>query len=811
MTNEGPDPLTFKSWEDAFQYPIPQVRKLEQQLRSHGEDNRHKLRNLVGISYRELLGTAERIIDMDERMHEVDLTLGLAGQKCNSRAVDRIFKNQGRLQIASKARVSQRNALAAHLAILQTCPTIITRLLKRGGSSLLAAKILLLSRLTHKTLSQESEAAPFIESLRNRLASLRQKTLSAIDKRLASTDNDVHGLVQDMCAFSLATSSTPTDVLRHFHAVRLKAVVWHLEQEIDTRKHVVDAVNLLLATLRDSQLIFPKRLSDALAKLKELPLMRQPDVLSVTELNFDLHERWVADELRNYTPWPRHDELNKSEADKQLKLWAKQALKTFMSGLETALAGQSDFKHVMNVRKDLLDAWPWSDTQLPGLHSADVVDGFRDILNTRLVEIIHQSAGQLRRLPVAISGAIEHDNLVSETSTTLWDHSLTAMDYGNGATSFKQAVLARYYGGEVQFAEIVPIFDTWTEGITSIRRLLKEMRDGRWDDDITEDADDLDSRQALLSEDDPRTLEETLETSLEDVAKNLHAALLKIVKSVGKDASSKKSAKAIFLLRLLREMSQRSASQERRLAAVSTTSTRSIEILHPLQAALVTSATTPAIKKYAKSLSKMMRLSSLEARTLWEGNPQLPVQPSSTTFRFLKRLTRDMADAGADLWAEGPLRAAKLMLMEQLNAVLSRTLGQLEESSKKEKVNGHPQNGNEEISEEDEEEEEDEDEDEDSAKLESDALSSETEADATSPNSHVVKKEKSTQLLLDVLYLQKAFELDDTPSRDKLNETIDDILSNVGLGETEVARIRKSAMEYWKRTYLLFALLSGGT
>lgn len=56
------------------------------------------------ISYRELLGTAERIIDMDQRMQEVDMTLGLAGQKCNSRAVDRISKNQGRLQSASKVR-----------------------------------------------------------------------------------------------------------------------------------------------------------------------------------------------------------------------------------------------------------------------------------------------------------------------------------------------------------------------------------------------------------------------------------------------------------------------------------------------------------------------------------------------------------------------------------------------------------------------------------------------------------------------------------------------------------------------------------
>ncbi|KAE9979427.1 hypothetical protein EG327_007032 [Venturia inaequalis] len=801
MTNEGPDPLTFKSWEDAFQYPIPKVRQLEQQLRNHGEDNRHKLRNLVGISYRELLGTAERIIDMDKRMHEVDVTLGLAGQKCNSRAVDRIFKNQGRLQNASKARVSQRNALAAHLTILQTCPTIITRLLKRGGSCLLAAKVLVLSRLTHKILSQESEAAPFIESLRNRLASLRQKTLNAIDKRLTSTNNDVHGLVQDMCAFSLATSSTPTDVLRHFHAVRLKAIVWHLEQEIDTRKHVVDAVNLLLATLRDSQFIFPKRLSEALAKLKELPLMRQPDVVLVTELNFDLHERWAADELRNYTPWPRHDELHKPEADKLLKLWAKQALKTFMAGLEAALAEQMDFQHVMNIRRDLLEAWPWSDTRLPGLHSADVVDRFRDILNTRLVEMAQQSVGQLQRLPIAIMGALEHDEMVSEEAVSLWDHSLTAMDYGNGATSFKEAVLARYHGEKAQLSEIVPIFETWIEGITSIRSLLKEMRDSRWDDDITEDADDLDSRQALLSEDDPRTLEETLESSLEEVAKHLHTALLKIVKSVEKDAGGKRPAKAIFLLRFLRRMSQRSASQEKRLAAVSTTSTGSAEILSPLHATLVTSATSPALTQYRKSLSKTMRASALEARILWEGNPQLPVQPSATAFRFLKKLTRDMTSAGADLWAEGALRAAKSMLLEQLDVIVSKVVTRLRDA-RREKVHGHDRNGDKKT--------EDEDGDEESAEGEVEAGNGdEDEVDADSVSQ--VEKEKLMQLLLDVLYLQRAFELHDTSSEHALDETIDGILAGVELGETEVGRIRKSAMEYWKRTYLLFALLSSGT
>lgn len=48
MAAETPDPRTFKTWEDAFQYPIPVVQKLERQLRSHAADNREKLRSLVG-------------------------------------------------------------------------------------------------------------------------------------------------------------------------------------------------------------------------------------------------------------------------------------------------------------------------------------------------------------------------------------------------------------------------------------------------------------------------------------------------------------------------------------------------------------------------------------------------------------------------------------------------------------------------------------------------------------------------------------------------------------------------------------------
>ena len=48
LTAEAPDPKTFGSWEDAFKYPIPAVRRMEQQLRSDISANRERLRTLVG-------------------------------------------------------------------------------------------------------------------------------------------------------------------------------------------------------------------------------------------------------------------------------------------------------------------------------------------------------------------------------------------------------------------------------------------------------------------------------------------------------------------------------------------------------------------------------------------------------------------------------------------------------------------------------------------------------------------------------------------------------------------------------------------
>lgn len=58
MAPQPPEPQSLKSWQEAFQYPIPTVRRVEQELRRDIASSQEKLRALVG--YVTVLGTLSR-------------------------------------------------------------------------------------------------------------------------------------------------------------------------------------------------------------------------------------------------------------------------------------------------------------------------------------------------------------------------------------------------------------------------------------------------------------------------------------------------------------------------------------------------------------------------------------------------------------------------------------------------------------------------------------------------------------------------------------------------------------------------------
>lgn len=779
MTTEASDPRSFKDWEEAFQHPIPTTRKFEQRLRGHADENRQKLRTIVGASYRDLLGTADRIITMDEQMRAVESSLAQSAQHCNSKAVERIFVNSLKLNTELQVKKKAKFTLASQLSLLQRCITAVSKLLKSGASPLLAAKLLVLSRILHKVLIQSEPDSDLLDSTRNRLHSLGRRLVRVINQKLGDADAEWKTLVDNMCAYALTSSATPTDILRHFHNVRLQAMEGFLVDDESNAADPTKAVKLLVQTAQVTQLIFPKRLSDALARLKDLPLLQQKDVLSLDELELSIHAPWVAEELRNYTPWPRHDELQKSEADKQLKAWTKQAVRSFVNSLKRSLSAKHSFDEVVQARKEIFNAWPWSGRGLPGLDPDEIVDELREILNEKLSTIISDSTGKLDGV-LSIVHPAPTSATTKQWSSSLWDPDLVAADASNGGAVFKERIRNVYYGDDTTSFSAVQAYDTWLDEVTSLMSALKGMKEDRWEADLAEDDDDIDteSRRALLSEDDPRDLEEALSESLQ---KGFSAFQTKLTEQVQHIADTNIEVSVVYL-RIIREISQRSVGEGfGRKLQVSHSFGR--DLVGPLQEQIARKAVKGPFEKYLHSLESFGTSSTLTGRLLWEGNPPLPIQPSPAVYRFLRDMNSSMSQMGGDIWSSGTTKALKQFVHSQLShAIQHDCLQTIIKQMAPAETNGHENSGN---------------------------VTAETEeSDQDREQSEYaildqLKREKTTQLLFDWVYLSSAFGSEETASR-----TAKALIEAAKIEESDRTRMEKNATEYWKRTYLMFALLA---
>ncbi|KAK5256509.1 hypothetical protein LTR16_003103 [Cryomyces antarcticus] len=796
MATEAPDPKTLKSWEDAFQYPVPVVRRLVQQLRGNINENREKLRTLVGASYRDLLGTAERIIEMDEKMQQVEKSLAHIGRKCNSSALEKASLNYAQLDLNRTAQNKEHYVFASQLALLRSCPSVVNQILKKRSSTLLAAKVLVLARLLHKALSTSQEKPPLVDSLRNQSASLRRKLLNRIDRCLSDINADTSTLVENMCAFSLVTSSTPTDVLKHFHHVRLEGIAAHFERQSNSQQHVLQALKLCIKTLQDTQAIFPREITKSLSRLKSKPLINDPDIQGITDMNLDVHERWLANDVRDFTPWPRLDELQASETNKILKAWAKQAFNSFHQGVKTAISKEEDFKVVLHLRRELFEAWLSTSRRVPGVDRMNVLDGLRSTVNSQLLSIISARVRAVEDSASMVAGTLAYWRTgVDDASLSLWDPSSTSMDLSDGAKSFKQMILHRSNGRNDSILKVVSTFERWASSVEHIRTLINGMKESKWDDELEDDADDdlgLDSPKILLSQDDPRFMEEGLKDALAESSANMHKALEGAVSELGLPAQ--KGPKATFLLRVIREFQAHAPEGTNH-----SVQPFGLALVQPLHRTLATHVSAQPLSSFSTSLQRLFRSRYASARVLWEGNPPLPVQPSPATFKLLLKLMGAMAASGSDLWTPNAVNVLKETLQMEICGKLDDLIASTKSTSEK-LVNGHwsvsEDRPNDELTERQDRVE--------ISKGHEEAINREMSDSKT-----LVRREQLTQLLFDVHYLKKAFHVargnivDETPFTLLVHMIKDD----AKVGDAEEGRLEKSATEYWKRTYLLFALL----
>jgi len=647
----------------------------------------------------------------------------------------------------------------------------------------LVAKVLVVSRLLHKSLAQGADIPPFLDDLRTQLASLRRKLLVHIDRRFAGPSATPDVLVEAMCAFSLATSSLPKDVLRHFLHVRTEALIARLERN-EGDGNVLEALKVYVRTLQDTRTLFPKRLAESLAKLKAQPLLRDPDVRGLVELNLDLHERWVADEVRNFTPWVRHEDLQTAEAEKVLKEWARKVFEVFLGGLRDRLQGVEDLMELARLRKQLLEMWLSTDGQPSGFVTPEVLSGLRSAMNTQFNHVICGRVDRLDLVSSEVKAVIEAWKPgVSDVHLSMWDASMTGMDVSNAAAAFKQAILHRSHGKNNTLLRVLDKWTLWLHSVDEVGTVIESLKRTKWDLDLDADEDDeeleLDSKETLLNEDDPRELEENFVDALRAAMSTMESKLQDCAAISTPESTPHQS---LFLLRLIREFRQHLPKHYQNPQF-------SLSLVPAAHHTLADSILHTPLHAFERTIQKISHTRKVPTRALWQGTPPLPVQPSVAVFRLLHGIVEAMNEVGSDVWTVDATDILKRQLRARLLPFLEDTRNAKATSTSAQHQTNGPTDA---VKEEPEQEQE------------SKPESAETVGYSLD--------DFDIQMLFDIFFLQHATAL--KLSKSKTGNDDDLPLSLVSskvsdaMGIEGLDRLRKAAEGYWGKVGLLFGLLS---
>lgn len=691
---------------------------------------------------------------------------------------------------------ADKRASGAQLSLLHLCAATISRLLRRRGSLLLIAKLFVVSRLLHKTSSQQKAVPPFLETLRTQLVSLRQTLLKRIRKFLGSANSTADDTIEALAAYCLATSSSSDDAIRHFRDVRLGVIDSQLATTDLSGENVLKAFLLYIRTLQTSKVLLSRRLSDVLSKLKARPIMTDPEIRGLDDLGIDTLGRWAASEVTNFTPWIKLSELSKSDAEKMIKQWSSQAFQAVIKGCRKTLGNWQSFSDLLVLRKNTMELWLTSRSSTPTHSSLGVLEGIRSIFNEQLTRVLSSQAAKLELFGQETSSKVSYwESSEHPHAQSLWDHNLISLDYSNGAAAFKQSVMDKLLGRDEDISTALKGYQAWRSDIESCRQSVDDLRRTKWADflDEGEDEDSEVDIAAMLNDDDPKLLQNALQAAFRQSLDNLQNSFSDTSEAFGQ---SNRNAKAAYLLRLIRLV-------RRDLPAEFISSDFSFSgcIVPKLQQTLATELvahTTPL------SLPDGSRPKRLPGRSLWEGDPELPVQPSSYTFKFLRRLVESMDQSGPDLWDLSTAQALKRTLQEELSKSITATLQNLE-STTVENDAPKPESNSE-------------------SKFQSEESPTENGSKPDNhkqPESEATNKDKDVseihlcdlkiQLFFDTVYLKDIFAVKDL-EHNKLADTVEQLRSSLDSGSDKgVSKtMEESAHEYWKRTKLLFGLLDIG-
>ncbi|KAI1167468.1 hypothetical protein F5B18DRAFT_441464 [Nemania serpens] len=793
-----PDTSTLSSSAQVFTtYTLPQIRAVHKTLHTQIDEKSARLRTQVGNSYRQLLGTADTIVQMRADMQSAQQVLGHMGGRCGRAVIDSKIAGLGRFRGDEDAEAALGRA--ARVKLLRACGLAVSRLLKAGTSKdaeggrgdrlVLAAKVFVLSRLLVSsfgnltTLDEETRSA--VEAAKKSLDGLRRKLARAVEKVLQKIGEgtDVTDILKALSAYSLSSSSGTRDALRRFLTIRAEAVTYEFDYEEHEKERGADNVfrglQLYTRTLVDVQALVPNKLPEALLELKKKPLLADESLRSLEGLRLDIFERWCGDEIRYFTPFIRHDDLDGKQARDMLTSWAEKGGEAVLSGLVKTLEHISEFKAIVDLRTTTLQQWIRDGGKARGFDPSVMLDGLRKAINNHLLQLVENKVAKLKLVGSEVAATLEAwQSGITDRQRGLWDDEMLDMDFSVGAAQVTREVVSRVYGRNDAVSRAVTGFESWHQIIGNVGDLVEQLKRQRWDNDVDEIEDEevIEARQDLLSKDDPQLLHARLNDSLRKAFEDLNEQFTTLWQ--GRKDSLNSGYIAMYVLRILRDIRIRLPQLE----DIRSFGLDNVPSLHEKLAAHV------SLFPLEEFTSTTLTQKRVAGRALWEGEPALPTQPSPSTFKLLRNLTMSMGNPGVDLWTPAAVKTLKRVFGQQLVDVWRKELAAPEPDPDEAESAPTTDGGG------DGEPSPDTDDDDANAQ----------EAEKPSERNKYV----FVQWLFDVHLLQHYLSIGNSESDEAMKDLASEILEKTGLDAEAEHRLAKASLEYWKRTSLLFGLLA---
>ncbi|POS74591.1 hypothetical protein DHEL01_v207015 [Diaporthe helianthi] len=869
MASNLPDPdlSTLTSSSQIFSatagtpsYTLPQIRSLHKHIHIAIDDKQARLRTQVGGSYRELLGTADAIVRMRAEIDDAQGVLGRMGARCGRAVVGGKVAGLGRFAAerdgVHEDRFGRRSSGdAARVKILAGCVLVLGGLQQQGRAGLqdgdwlvTAAKVLVLGSLLVGSFEDERpvvEVSAALGASTKSLEKLKRRLLRSIDRVLETvgenTSRDL--LLKALCAHSLATGTGARDVIRHFLDVRGNAMASVFDvEEHRSSMDVVKGLELYTKTILDVQYLIPNRLAEVLSSLKKETLLSDASLRGLESLRLDIYERWCGDEITDYKPSIRHDDLDGKQAVDMLSKWSAKGSEVLLQGLEKTLERTTEFKAITELRTEVLQLWIRDGGKARGSDPSVMLGKLRETINAHVAGVLDGKVHKLRLVGSEVAATLDvWRSGVTDSQPGLWDTGSLDMDLHHGAGPFALDVINRLYGRNDAVARAVTGYKSWAQVIDDVEGVVEQLKKQRWDNDVdeVEDEETIDQRQQALSRDDPARLQDRLHSALDKAFLDLDEHLSKLwdTHKEGENAGRV----AMYLLRVLRDIRARLP----KLESVRGFGLGMVPALQEATAATVAAAPVESFAGGALARRKVV------GRSLWEGDPELPTSPSPSIFRLLRDLTVAMGDAGTDLWSPAAVTVLRKLVSKELSgkwaAALEAHVAEAEvkpgdgnataglddeKSGEKDKADtpeetednvqdATPTDAVEETKADKEDGEETVDDAvtdekpeaaEDSATAEAQAAEEsatekEVEAAAASEAAEKLRRDVLVQWLFDIAVLKLS--ISTAEISDEFKKLEEAVWEKTDLeGTSAQQRLGKASQEYWKRTSLLFGLLS---